>query len=335
MDFPLDDLNLTPYIAKTKFTTEPRDQPGESMTANPDSMGSHDDQYDLFGVVHHVGVMGEGHYVTTVRTLANQREQDDTDKDGKKALVKCLESQFCDDDDLVTDLARLSLGATRARGTDESVDDGESGSRHTSRSDESAAVESNHSQWHCFNDGQVRPVARSSVAEASSAYVLFYLRKDCQHRSIAELFPEEAKQKYRKKSVELATKPTLEHIKSSQCNKNLSAKATAEQSPGTSIDGSDDGFGESPPHSDSDREGPAPSSSARVKPAHLRDDSDSFSGNAAAVARSTGQRESLLRPSSTPSRAQPSARTPSQQFLPRSLRQPAHTPHDDSQCVIH
>lgn len=85
--------------------------------------------YDLYAVVHHQGVMGEGHYVTTVRKLppASHSKNQTTE-------------------DLLNE------------------------------------------EWICFNDGYTTTVKRDEIVACPSAYVLFYIRKDIQGKSVDVLF---------------------------------------------------------------------------------------------------------------------------------------------------
>lgn len=55
IDFPMDDLDLASYVSKTRFDV------------NDNSSSKICTSYDLCGVIHHVGALGGGHYVATIR----------------------------------------------------------------------------------------------------------------------------------------------------------------------------------------------------------------------------------------------------------------------------
>jgi ubiquitin C-terminal hydrolase len=95
VDYPIDGLDLKPFFANSKFEDKehvnkagsegmPGERNGKLHDSDNGQLGHGDsieetnivdaitsedfvEQYDLFCIVHHLGVMGEGHYVTTVR----------------------------------------------------------------------------------------------------------------------------------------------------------------------------------------------------------------------------------------------------------------------------
>jgi hypothetical protein len=105
-------------------------------------------QYDLYAVVHHQGAMGEGHYVTTVRKFSKAQQK--------------LNRTFG------------SSSSLASKASMESAGDSSSGS--------------NEEEWTCYNDGFVSTVKREEIAASPSAYVLFYIRKDVQGKSIDSIF---------------------------------------------------------------------------------------------------------------------------------------------------
>jgi hypothetical protein len=54
-----------------------------------------------------------------------------------------------------------------------------------------AASDVDDEEWTCFNDGFISTVKREEIAASPSAYVLFYMRKDIQGKSIDAIFPRE------------------------------------------------------------------------------------------------------------------------------------------------
>lgn len=73
MDFPLEDLDLSPYMAAT-ISGKDEDKQNEL----PENSLPDHHMYDLYCTVHHIGALGGGHYVTTVKHNNIQHFSDDT-----------------------------------------------------------------------------------------------------------------------------------------------------------------------------------------------------------------------------------------------------------------
>ena len=129
IDFPINSLDVKPYMASSRLTQlkeiETKINNGNDISTDDDILDtSICTQYDLYSAVHHVGAMGGGHYVTTVREIEK--------KDDKS-------------------------------------------SPHKSNTDSNT---NENGLWYCYNDNIVNAVNDTKEVCSSSAYVLFYVRKD-------------------------------------------------------------------------------------------------------------------------------------------------------------
>lgn len=62
--FPLDDLDMQPYLAQRPDVEEE----GEGGLSVEEVNGSASSLYRLYAVIHHVGAMSVGHYVATIKS---------------------------------------------------------------------------------------------------------------------------------------------------------------------------------------------------------------------------------------------------------------------------
>jgi len=178
IDFPQDGLDLETYLAevrkrkdgepapeivpkkKSAFREEIEAAIEEATCKGSTSNGSLDGLpltketgctiYDLYAVVHHIGALGGGHYVTTVRESRKPRPKKSDTPRSESSLDATVESESLASND-----------------TDTLSD-----------------------RWWLFNDGQVTSLLDTSEVSAASAYVLFYMRRDARENTISELFPQ-------------------------------------------------------------------------------------------------------------------------------------------------
>ena len=117
--------------------------------------------YDLYAAVHHIGAMGGGHYVCTIREGCRPRQvsQSSTNPSFDKEKAECDVSHSASSD---------SIGS----GVEE---EGE-----------------NHGpdRWWIYNDGLVTALDNDKEVCAASAYILFYMRRDVPNSSLTSLYPQ-------------------------------------------------------------------------------------------------------------------------------------------------
>ena len=152
IDFPLRGLDLAPYIAATKKSK------GRSAEGKGQGHAASDGQplYDLYGAVHHVGMMNGGHYIACCSTDAAKPTQPSQAAAGSAS-----------DSDGTTDSGAQSPSSPEP-------------------------LEAAADTWTIFNDGQVTRLQDAEEVSAASAYVLFFRRRDCTGLGFGELFPEGA-----------------------------------------------------------------------------------------------------------------------------------------------
>jgi len=178
IDFPIDGLDLEKYLAevrqrkdgepvpevvlkkKSAFREEIEAAIEEATSKGSTTGGSLDGipltkeadctVYDLYAVVHHIGALGGGHYVTTVRESRKPRPKRSDTYRSESSLDATAESESptSNDNDILSD------------------------------------------RWWLFNDGQVTSLLDNSEVSAASAYVLFYMRRDAREKTVSELFPQ-------------------------------------------------------------------------------------------------------------------------------------------------
>jgi hypothetical protein len=150
VQFPLENLDIDPFVASSSpFHSSSSEEGSASQT-------SIKTKYNLFGVVHHVGIMGGGHYVASLR-------------DNSAALQAMYQS---------------SAGFSTTSSSSPRADSG--GGTASGLSSDAAEPASPHSppegvplskQWWCFNDSTVTAIKQEEVV-SPSAYLLVYMRDD-------------------------------------------------------------------------------------------------------------------------------------------------------------
>jgi hypothetical protein len=119
--------------------------------------------YDLYSAVYHVGALGGGHYIATGRDMSDH-------------LLKIITAEQ-EEGQQEWDEAASSTRPSHGREPQQA-----SGSSPSSTPKAAAAV-----QWWCYNDSSVTPVTAEKDIVSSSAYVLFYLRKDIQNSRFQDI----------------------------------------------------------------------------------------------------------------------------------------------------
>jgi Ubiquitin carboxyl-terminal hydrolase len=170
--------------------------------------------YDLYSVVHHVGAMGGGHYVTTTR----DRERGTTVEDARKIARQLTRSASPSvygaviPTSHVEEEAISQLNATTGGNTEDSDvagKDGKEGVKKVSKDAEKGvekragkgaargsvgldgtAAPPPGGQWWCYNDDVVTEVSDPREVTSASAYVLFYMRRDVWGMDVKEIFEE-------------------------------------------------------------------------------------------------------------------------------------------------
>ena len=173
--------------------------------------------YDLYSVVHHVGAMGGGHYVTTTR----DRERGTTVEDARKIARQLTRSASPSVYGTVSPTSHIhaeeeaisQLNASTGSNTEDSADiggkDGKEGMKKLSKDAEkgtekrigkgaargSVGVDGTTApppggQWWCYNDDVVTEVSDPREVTSASAYVLFYMRRDVWGMDVKEIFEE-------------------------------------------------------------------------------------------------------------------------------------------------
>eukprot|EP01038_Epipyxis_sp_PR26KG_P004301 gene4301-6097_t len=251
IDFPLDGLDLSDYIAiasknKPSYDSDNRKHNQDIHTSNYEddnlsqgqvsdtvstdhsfsltvstnnnknnnvgvapshsSHNSHSDcnLYDLYSVIHHVGVMGGGHYVTSVRQTKSSPTQTvnysiNNMNNNQVKNNNNIENNDNTGHDINGHMSPMEIGdgLNRIGSLNNIAEDPPSlPSQHidvTSLSSPGPASrgplpslsrygpEETEDKWFIFNDNIVTPVRSPSEVVSSSAYVLFYRRKDYDH----------------------------------------------------------------------------------------------------------------------------------------------------------
>lgn len=163
--FPLENLDLSPYLAKGSPHTVEGQETGKSESETEEvtncccqsSVGGSEEhvcsKYTLYAVVHHIGIMGGGHYVASVRD--------------NSASMDALHANS-----MATKSASPQSNAGPNVMAGEEV--GQSAGVTASSSPKSAPLSN---QWWCYNDSTVTPIKEEDVV-SPSAYLLFYMRDD-------------------------------------------------------------------------------------------------------------------------------------------------------------
>jgi hypothetical protein len=193
IDFPVKDLDLSNYIAPSKldgskssemgFEKEvsqsvissqeknSSDSSGDEMKENTPPVGAggvssdlaNSDylcaNYDLYCVIHHIGALGGGHYVTTVRLPVDSFPSPTNGASFSSQLLKSFRSLTSSSNEPTTD------------------------STHYSNKKEPKIY-----KWFTFNDNIVNEIDEQEII-SPSAYVLFYMRKDIVLRADDDINP--------------------------------------------------------------------------------------------------------------------------------------------------
>ena len=140
--------------------------------------------YDLYGVVHHVGAMGGGHYVTTVRdrntpattaatiastAIATSFTNTAASSSTSSSLSSSSSGRAAETDKVSDDAATTTTTSHRLSGTTTAT---------VPPPPVASAAAAPGGQWWCFNDDVVTLVGDPSEVCSASAYVLFYMRRD-------------------------------------------------------------------------------------------------------------------------------------------------------------
>ena len=167
VDFPREGLDLTPYLAPARRQQLRRQHNGGGDGGDSGAEAGPADAsclYDLYAVVHHAGAMGGGHYVTTVR-----------DRHTGSAVVAPASRTSS-----ASDLASAAASPAPPQSPSPSPGD--------APSSPPPVPPAPGGQWWCFNDDAVTAVADPAEVGASSAYVLFYMRRDVWGKEGDEIF---------------------------------------------------------------------------------------------------------------------------------------------------
>lgn len=194
VDFPLDNLDISDYIASTRPSSTCENPQGKSLISPSDCTN-----YDLYAVIHHHGAMGEGHYVATCRSLLETNN-----KSSSSAAFATSSS--------TSQAANSASFVTSSRGSND---------------------------WVVYNDESTsllrakNGLTISDMICASSAYVLFYMRRDMIGQSVLNVFPpsREVFEKLKKEGC-IVSLPTANKAEVSDTSKST----TAESKPTTDID---------------------------------------------------------------------------------------------------
>ena len=137
--------------------------------------------YDLYAVVHHIGALGGGHYLTTVRESRKPRSKGISGSHGSTG-------------------SKLDISSIAGKSDKSDVGGGDAADQDSADSSSKASVGASSGgtsdsddlkdRWWLYNDGMVTSLADSSDVSAASAYMLFYMRRDAKDQSFANLFPQ-------------------------------------------------------------------------------------------------------------------------------------------------
>jgi hypothetical protein len=190
IDFPVKDLNLLNYVAPSRLNggRSAEDTSGEKELPSSENLSSESSgdvlkdatsaeggvsvppeladsdylctNYDLYCVIHHIGALGGGHYVTTVRLPVDSFPSPTSGASFSSQLFKSFRSL-----------------------TSSSSNEPTADSTHHSNKKEPKVY-----KWFTFNDNIVNEIDEQEII-SPSAYVLFYMRKDIALREDDEMNP--------------------------------------------------------------------------------------------------------------------------------------------------
>ena len=147
--------------------------------------------YDLYSVVHHIGALSGGHYVTTTR----DRERCSLSEEARRVARQMSRSNspsVCGTvsptpatDQKVSNESRTALESNADMKHEKS-----DGAQWSGMDRDGSTAPPPGGQWWCYNDDVVTEVADPREVTSASAYVLFYMRRDVWGMHVQDIFEE-------------------------------------------------------------------------------------------------------------------------------------------------
>ena len=147
--------------------------------------------YDLYSVVHHIGALSGGHYVTTTR----DRERGSLSEEARRVARQMSRSNspsVCStvsptptSDQKVSNESRTALESNMDMKHEKS-----DGAQWSGMDRDGSTAPPPGGQWWCYNDDVVTEVADPREVTSASAYVLFYMRRDVWGMHVQDIFEE-------------------------------------------------------------------------------------------------------------------------------------------------
>lgn len=154
MKFPLSDLDMRDYLAESAVVEC--------------------SEYDLYAVVHHVGALSGGHYVLSARSCNVSRIRHFL----RTAVPVSVDIDSHAKSSIATDDVDQSAAAVEAVPPSSGLNNSPVRKEISASSASAQAPALSMSDtWWCFNDNSVTRISEQDVV-SSSAYLLFYVRKD-------------------------------------------------------------------------------------------------------------------------------------------------------------
>ena len=151
--------------------------------------------YDLYSVVHHIGALSGGHYVTTTR----DRERGSLTEEARRIARQMSRSNSPSlsgtvsptlaADQKASNESRSALESNAEVKQDKS-DGTQSQWTGMDRDRDGSTAPPPGGQWWCYNDDVVTEVADPREVTSASAYVLFYMRRDVWGMHVQDIFEE-------------------------------------------------------------------------------------------------------------------------------------------------
>jgi hypothetical protein len=152
---------------KVTTTEERGEERGEGVNDEPLCS-----KYDLYSVIHHIGALGGGHYVNTVRFPARalNNNQNNSHTNTNQSLANKIMTSF----------GISSASSSSAVITDKETNNNNNNNNSNDESENPTIGNNNPNpyRWFNFNDNICSEITDLSDIASPSAYVLFYLRKD-------------------------------------------------------------------------------------------------------------------------------------------------------------
>ena len=149
--------------------------------------------YDLYSTVHHVGALGGGHYVASARDDFDPLQQRlllSPDTPSSSSSSRLSQSKKGEGERQVGEGGvDNDSGTSQSQGDDGvcSVVEDDEQQQVLVAGGESSSGGGSGQEWFCYNDSVVSPTTPKEVAAGSSAYLLFYLRRDIRTASVTAL----------------------------------------------------------------------------------------------------------------------------------------------------